>query len=35
MGEVTRWGAGWDTSILDASVQAVMAAVNRAVAARP
>lgn len=24
------WGAGWDTSILTASVQAVMAAVNRA-----
>ncbi|MEU9864921.1 2-isopropylmalate synthase [Streptomyces sp. NPDC047971] len=29
------WGAGWDTSILAASVHAVMAAVNRAWAARP
>ncbi|MEV0598677.1 2-isopropylmalate synthase [Streptomyces sp. NPDC050315] len=27
---VTRWGAGWDTSLLTASVQAVLAAVNRA-----
>ncbi|BFO18275.1 hypothetical protein SHKM778_46630 [Streptomyces sp. KM77-8] len=26
---VTRWGAGWDTSVLTASVHAVMAAVNR------
>ncbi|MGP3755591.1 2-isopropylmalate synthase [Streptomyces sp. IBSNAI001] len=26
---VTRWGSGWDTSVLTASVQAVMAAVNR------
>ncbi|WP_093804376.1 2-isopropylmalate synthase [Streptomyces sp. Wb2n-11] len=26
----TRWGAGWDTSVLAASVHAVMAAVNRA-----
>ncbi|MFC9293709.1 2-isopropylmalate synthase [Streptomyces sp. NPDC057011] len=26
---VTCWGAGWDTSILSASVQAVLAAVNR------
>ncbi|MGW1816693.1 alpha-isopropylmalate synthase regulatory domain-containing protein [Streptomyces sp. NPDC002125] len=27
---VTSWGAGWDTSVLTASVQAVMSAVNRA-----
>uniref|UniRef100_A0AAU3GP46 2-isopropylmalate synthase n=1 Tax=Streptomyces sp. NBC_01401 TaxID=2903854 RepID=A0AAU3GP46_9ACTN len=27
---VTRWGSGWDTSVLAASVHAVMAAVNRA-----
>ncbi|MFJ8751566.1 2-isopropylmalate synthase [Streptomyces sp. NPDC102441] len=26
---VTRWGSGWDTSVLAASVHAVMAAVNR------
>ncbi|MES5821303.1 2-isopropylmalate synthase [Streptomyces sp. RG80] len=26
----THWGAGWDTSVLTASVHAVMAAVNRA-----
>ncbi|WP_079102987.1 2-isopropylmalate synthase [Streptomyces sp. TP-A0356] len=30
VGEREVWGAGWDTSILTASVQAVMAAVNRA-----
>ncbi|WUJ12206.1 2-isopropylmalate synthase [Actinoplanes sp. NBC_00393] len=29
VGEVTVWGAGLDTSVLTASVQAVMAAVNR------
>ncbi|MFG2858120.1 2-isopropylmalate synthase [Streptomyces mirabilis] len=29
MNGVTRWGAGWDTSVLTASVHAVMAAVNR------
>ncbi|MEV3921895.1 alpha-isopropylmalate synthase regulatory domain-containing protein [Actinomadura coerulea] len=28
---VTRWGAGRDTSVLTASVQAVLSAVNRAV----
>ncbi|MYY13463.1 2-isopropylmalate synthase [Streptomyces sp. SID4919] len=28
--DVTCWGAGWDTSLLTASVHAVMAAVNRA-----
>ncbi|MBT2410996.1 2-isopropylmalate synthase [Streptomyces sp. ISL-12] len=27
--DVVRWGAGWDTSVLTASVHAVMAAVNR------
>ncbi|MEU5595530.1 2-isopropylmalate synthase [Streptomyces sp. NPDC020298] len=27
--DVTCWGAGWDTSVLTASVHAVMAAVNR------
>ncbi|MGW1027124.1 alpha-isopropylmalate synthase regulatory domain-containing protein [Streptomyces sp. NPDC002577] len=27
---VTCWGAGWDTSVLTASVHSVMAAVNRA-----
>ncbi|MFF9486934.1 2-isopropylmalate synthase [Streptomyces sp. NPDC014676] len=27
--EVTCWGAGWDTSVLTASVHAVMSAVNR------
>ncbi|MEV0221773.1 2-isopropylmalate synthase [Streptomyces sp. NPDC050704] len=31
---VTRWGAGWDTSVLTSSVHAVMAAVNRAQEAR-
>ncbi|GAU67111.1 2-isopropylmalate synthase [Streptomyces sp. NBRC 110611] len=31
----THWGAGWDTSILAASVQAVLAAVNRGGQARP
>jgi 2-isopropylmalate synthase len=31
--DVVRWGAGWDTSLLAASVQGVMAAVNRAAAA--
>ncbi|MCK7627735.1 2-isopropylmalate synthase [Streptomyces sp. RS10V-4] len=30
VGDVTRWGAGWDTSLLAASVHAVLAAVNRA-----
>ncbi|MEV5126104.1 2-isopropylmalate synthase [Streptomyces decoyicus] len=30
VGGTTCWGAGWDTSILAASVQAVLAAVNRA-----
>ncbi|WP_405183214.1 2-isopropylmalate synthase [Nocardia sp. NBC_01377] len=30
IGEREIWGAGWDTSILTASVHAVMAAVNRA-----
>ncbi|WP_265565608.1 2-isopropylmalate synthase [Streptomyces hygroscopicus] len=30
VGDREVWGAGWDTSILTASVQAVMAAVNRA-----
>ncbi|WP_406510212.1 2-isopropylmalate synthase [Streptomyces sp. NBC_00212] len=30
VGDVMCWGAGWDTSILSASVHAVMAAVNRA-----
>ncbi len=29
------WGSGWDTSILTASVHAVLAAVNRAKAGRP
>lgn len=31
---VVRWGAGLDTSVLTASVQAVLAAVNRAAASR-
>ncbi len=30
IGSVTRWGAGLDTSVLTASVRAVLAAVNRA-----
>ncbi|WP_305790277.1 2-isopropylmalate synthase [Symbioplanes lichenis] len=30
---VVRWGAGWDTSLLTASVHGVMAALNRAVGA--
>ncbi|MET8685941.1 2-isopropylmalate synthase [Streptomyces sp. NPDC004732] len=30
VGDVERWGAGLDTSVLTASVQAVLAAVNRA-----
>ncbi|MFG3280623.1 2-isopropylmalate synthase [Streptomyces sp. NPDC048111] len=34
-GDVVRWGAGLDTSILAASVQAVLAAVNRAETGRP
>lgn len=33
VGDVVRWGAGLDTSVLTASVQAVLAAVNRAGAA--
>ncbi|WP_051871948.1 2-isopropylmalate synthase [Streptomyces sclerotialus] len=31
----TCWGAGWDTSVLVASVQAVLAAANRALRTRP
>ncbi|MGW5867017.1 2-isopropylmalate synthase [Streptomyces sp. NPDC055239] len=34
VGGVVRWGAGLDTSVLTASVQAVLAAVNRAGATR-
>ncbi len=30
VGDISRWGAGWDTSILAASIDAVVAAVNRA-----
>ncbi|MBM7171493.1 2-isopropylmalate synthase [Streptomyces sp. G44] len=34
VGDAVRWGAGLDTSVLTASVQAVLAAVNRAGTAR-
>ncbi|MGW0536400.1 2-isopropylmalate synthase [Streptomyces sp. NPDC003032] len=34
VGDAVRWGAGLDTSVLTASVQAVLAAVNRAGATR-
>lgn len=34
VGDVVHWGAGLDTSVLTASVQAVLAAVNRAAVAR-
>ncbi|QEU76703.1 2-isopropylmalate synthase [Streptomyces nitrosporeus] len=32
---VVAWGAGWDTSVLTASVRSVLAAVNRALGDRP